>query len=89
MLGYFYGDIVGLEDASGLRSDRPCRRPSAKEMSAPAPPAPPSAPAAPAPVTGENGARPADEHPTPPAGEGAEAGAVPRTATYKPGRSHR
>ena len=53
---------------------------------APAPPAPPQAPAAPAPVTGENGASPADEHPTPPACEGAEAGAVPRTATYKPGR---
>ena len=26
MLGYFYGDIVGLEGASGLRSDQPCRR---------------------------------------------------------------
>ena len=53
---------------------------------APAPPAPPPAPAAPAPATGENGARPADEHPTPPAGEGAEAGAVQRTETSKPGR---
>ena len=53
---------------------------------APAPPAPQQAPAAPAPATGENGASPADEHPTPSAGEVAEAGAVPRTATYKPGR---
>ena len=26
MLGYFYGDIVGLEGASVLRSDQPCRR---------------------------------------------------------------
>ena len=26
MLGFFYGDIVGLEGASGLRSDQPCRR---------------------------------------------------------------
>ena len=26
MLGYFYGDIMGLEGASGLRSDQPCRR---------------------------------------------------------------
>ena len=26
MLGYFYGDIVGLEGASGLRLDQPCRR---------------------------------------------------------------
>ena len=40
-----------------------------------APPAPLQAPAAPAPAAGENGARPADELSTPPAGEGAEAGA--------------
>ena len=26
MLGYVYGDIVGLEGASLLRSDQPCRR---------------------------------------------------------------
>ena len=26
MLGYFNGDIVCLEGASGLRSDQPCRR---------------------------------------------------------------
>ena len=26
MMGYFYGDIVGLEGASGLRSDQPHRR---------------------------------------------------------------
>ena len=26
MLGYFYGNIVGLEGASVLRSDQPCRR---------------------------------------------------------------
>ena len=75
MLGYFYGDIVGLEGASGLRSDQPCRRRVGKgdefNKAAPAPPAP----AAPAPAAGENGARPADEPPTPPAGEGAEAGA--------------
>ena len=95
MLGYFYGDIVGLEGASGLRSDQPCRRRVGKgdefNKAAPAPPAP----AAPAPAAGENGARPADELPTPPAGEGDEAGAgdpapgegaVPRPAAAKPGR---
>ena len=75
MLGFFYGDIVGLEGASGLRSDQPCRRRVGKgdefNKAAPAPPAP----AAPAPAAGENGARPADELPTPPAGEGDEAGA--------------
>ena len=62
---------------------------------APAPPAPLPAPAAPAQATGENGANPADKHPTPPASEGAEAGAgdpapsegaVPRPAAAKPGR---
>ena len=26
MLCYLYGDIVGFEVASGLRSDQPCRR---------------------------------------------------------------
>ena len=44
MLGYFYGDIVGLEGASGLRSDQPCRRRVGKgdefDKAAPAPPAP-------------------------------------------------
>ena len=35
----------------------------------------PQAPAAPAPAAGKNGARAADELPTPPAGEGAKAGA--------------
>ena len=44
MLGYFYGDIVGLEGASGLRSDQPCRRRVGKgdefNKTAPAPPAP-------------------------------------------------
>ena len=98
MLGFFYGDIVGLEGASGLRSDQPCRRRVGKgdefNKAAPAPPAP----AAPAPAAGENGARPADEPPTPPAGEGAEAGAgdpapgegaVPRPAASKPGRRPR
>ena len=80
MLGSFYGDIVGLEGASGLRSDQPCRRLVSKGdefiKAAPAPPSPPPAPAAPAPAAGkpENGARPADEPPMPPAGEGAEAG---------------
>ena len=36
----------------------------------------PPASVAPAPAAGKNGARPADEPPTPPAGEGAEAGAA-------------
>ena len=44
MLGYFYGDIMGLEGASGLRSDQPCRRRVGKgdefDKAAPAPPAP-------------------------------------------------
>ena len=74
MLGYFYGDIVGLEGASGLRSDQLCRRRVSKgdefTKAAPAPPAP----AAPAPATGENGASPADEPPMPLAWEDAEAG---------------
>ena len=73
MLGYVYGDIVGFEGASVLRSDQPCRRRVIKGdefiKTAPAPPAS----AAPAPAAGENGARPAEEPPTPPGGEGAEA----------------
>ena len=94
MLGYVYGDIVGLEGASVLRSDQPCRRHVIKGdefiKTAPAPPAS----AAPAQAAGENGARPAEEPPTPLAGEGAEAGAgdpapcegaVPCPATSKPG----
>ena len=55
MLGYFYGDIVGLEGASGLRSDQPCRRRVGKgdefNKTAPAPPAP----AAPAPLRQQQG----------------------------------
>ena len=97
MLGYFYGDIVGLEGASGLRPDQPHRRRVSKgyesNKAAPAP----LAAAAPAPAAEENGARPADAPPTPPAGAsaGAEAeagdpapseGAVARQATSKPGR---
>ena len=95
MLGYLYGEIVGLEGTSGLRSDQPCRRRINKgdefNKAAPAPPAP----VAPEPAARENGARPADEPPTPPGGEGAGAGAgdpapgegaVPRPATSKPGR---
>ena len=94
-LGYVYGDIVGLEGVSVLRSDQPCRRRAIKGdefiKTAPAPPAS----AAPAPAAGENGARPAEEPSTPPASEGAEAGAgdpapcegaVPCPATFKPGR---
>ena len=91
MLGYFYGDIVGLEGASGLRSDQPCRRRVSKGDEFNKAPLAPPAPAAPAPAAGENGARPADEPPSPPAAEGAEAGnpgegAVPRPVTSKPGR---
>ena len=97
MLGYSYGDIVGLEGVSGLRSDQPCRRRVSKgdefNKAAPAPPAPSQAPAAPAPAAGENAARPADEPPTPPASADAKAGAgkgaVPRTAISKPGRRRR
>ena len=67
------------QGASGLRSDQPGRRCVGKgyefNKAAPAPQAPPPAPAAPALVTGENDARPVDEPPTPPASEGAEAGA--------------
>ena len=91
MLGYYNGDIVGLEGASGLRSDQPGRRRVGKgdEFNKAAPALP--AQAAPAPAAGKNGARPADELPTPPAGEGAEAGPcnpapVPRPAAAKPGR---
>ena len=75
---------AGLKGASGLRTDRPCRRRVGKDnefnKAAPAPPAPPPAPAAPSPATGENGASPADMHLTPPASEGAEAGAVQQKA---------
>ena len=96
MLGYFYGDIVGLEGASGLRSDHPCRRRVSKGDEFNKAAQAPQAPAAPAPAAEENGASPADEPPTPPASEGAEAGAcdpapcegaVERPATSKPGRS--
>ena len=70
---------MGFEGESELRSDQPCRRRVSKgdelNKAAPAPPAPPPAPAAPAPAVGENGVRPTDEPRTPPAGEGAEAGA--------------
>ena len=96
MLGCFYGDIVGLEDGSGLRLDQPCRmRVSKGDEFNKAEPAPP-APGTPAPAARKNGARPADEPPTPPAGEGAEAGdcdpapgegAMRSTANSKPGRS--
>ena len=76
MLGYFYGDIVGLEgDASGLRSDQPCRRRVGKGDEFNKAALAQQALAAPAPAAGENGARPADKLPTPPAGEGDEAGA--------------
>ena len=95
VLGYVFGDIVGFEGASLLRSDQPCRRHVIKKdeliMTAPAPPAS----AAPAPAAGENGARPAEEPPTPPASEGAKAvagdpapceGAAPCMATTELGR---
>ena len=85
--------------ASGLRLDQPGRRRVGKgdefNKAAPALPVPPPAPSAPAPAAGENGDRHADEPPTPPAGEGTEAGArdpapdkgaVPRPAAFKPGR---
>ena len=60
MLGYFNGDIVGLEGASVLCSDKPCRRRDIKEneFNKTAPAAPASA--APAPAAGENG----PSHPT-------------------------
>ena len=58
MLGYFYGDIIGLDGATGLRSDRPWRRSVSEgdefNKASPVPPAPLQAPAAPAPATGEN-----------------------------------
>ena len=82
--------------------DQPCRRQFGKgdefNKAAPAPLVPPLAPATPAPASWENGDRPADEPPTPPDGEGAEAGAgdsapgegaVPRPAASKPGRRPR
>ena len=101
MLGFFYGDIVGLEGTSGLRSDQPGRMRVGKEdefNTALAQQAPPQAPAAPAPAAGDNGDRPAEEPSTPLASEGAEAGAggpapcegaVPRLAASKPGRQQR
>ena len=71
MQGFFYGDIVGFEGASGLLSDQPCSKGDVFNKASPAPPAP----AAPAPAAGKNGASPTDKLPTPPACEGAEAGA--------------
>ena len=68
---------------------------SAKEIRSTTQPVPPQTPAAPAPAAWENGDRPANEPPTPPAGESAEAGAgdpapgegaMPRPAASKPGR---
>ena len=57
LLGYVYGDIVGFEGASLLRSDQPCRRRVIKEdefiMTAPAPPAS----AAPAQAAGDTAGR--------------------------------
>ena len=102
MLGFFYGDIMGLEGASGLHSDQPCvGKGDEFNKAVQAPPVPPQAPAAPAPAAGGNGASPAspaDEPPTPPAGKGTEAGAgdpapgegaVPPPAASKPGRRSR
>ena len=102
MLGFSYVDILGVEGASGLRSDQPGRRRVGKgdefNKAAQAPPVPPQAPAAPAPAAWENGARPSDEPPTPRACEGAEAGtgypapgegAGPCPAASKPGRLQR
>ena len=43
--------------------------------------------AAPAPAAGENGARPAEEPPTPPACEGAEAAAKLAPAILRPARA--
>ena len=87
MLGYFYGDIVGLRDASVLRSDQPCTRRVSKgdefNKTAPAPPAS----AAPAPAARENGARPANEPPTPLAVEGAKAGAGDPAQGVRPARA--
>ena len=96
MLGYFYGDIVGLEGASGLRSDQPCRRRVCKgdefNKAAQAPPAP----AAPAPRMVPAQLTIRDEPPTPPAGEVAKdgtgypapgKGAVQRPVAAKPGCS--
>ena len=65
MLGYFYGDIVGSEDASVLRFDQPCRRPFIKGDEFNKTAQAPQASAAPAPAAGENGASPTDEPPTP------------------------
>ena len=74
MLGYFYGDIVGSEGASVLCSDQPCRRSiiNGDEFNKTALAL--QASAAPAPASWENGARPANEPPTPLASEGAQAG---------------
>ena len=82
---------MGLEGASGLLSDQPCRRRVSKgdEFNK-------AAPAQQAPAAGKKGACPADKPPMPPAGEGAEAGAgnptpgegaMRCTATTKPDSS--
>ena len=84
---------MGVEGASGLRLDQPCRRLVIKgnEVNKAS-----LVLASSAPEAGENGACPADEPPTPPSSEGAEAGAgdpvpckgaVQRPATSKPGSS--
>ena len=68
MLGYIYGDIKGSEAHLCFVRTSPAGGVSSKEMSSSWP-----ASAAPAQAAGENGALPAEEPPTPPAGEGAEA----------------
>ena len=80
----------GLGQSSGLRLDRPFRRPSAKEMSST------RLPRRRQPLRrhqqllrqqqGRMVPSPPTSIPTPPASEGAEAGAVQQMATYKPGR---
>ena len=80
---------MGFEGASALRLDQPCRRRVGKgdasefNKAAPAPPAP----AAPAPAAGENGARPADEPPTTPAGEGVRPARAPCRARRLPSQT--
>ena len=75
MLGFFYGDIVGLEGASGLRSDQTGRRRVGTGDQF-------NNAAGPSAGTGE-GAEAGDGDPAP------GVGAVPHPAASKPGRRPR
>ena len=80
MLSFFYEDFMGLEGASGERSENGKRRVSRGTefaKTATAQPEPPPPQDAPAPAAGNNDARPPDEAQTPPVHDVAQGEAGP------------